>query len=308
MKRSWIAWYTAALALAGAACQDNGSTTASSSAVDVSNGFASLPVGFSNVQSTFADSADSTWTPDGNGRGHHGGFGGRGEQGGNGDGLMCGGLSGFLDLGLGFGGRGLSGGELKGDCSYDAASGRVSCAPETRDGLTITRSAAYTDAEGNSQQAFDSLTTNSINTQVQVSGTRKDPNGSTSTVEHSSDRIVSGLAQGSTQRTVDGTSAGKETTQGSDSTGSYQAVRVIGDTIQGVVVPVSTDSTAYPTAGSITRSMQVTLTYEGQSPTTSSRSEVVTFDGSNTAKVVVTKDGETQSCTLALPGHQLTCS
>jgi hypothetical protein len=221
---------------------------------------------------------------------------------------MCGGLSGFLDLGLGFGGRGLSGGELKGDCSYDAASGRVSCAPETRDGLTITRSAAYTDAEGNSQQAFDSLTTNSINTQVQVSGTRKDPNGSTSTVEHSSDRIVSGLAQGSTQRTVDGTSAGKETTQGSDSTGSYQAVRVIGDTIQGVVVPVSTDSTAYPTAGSITRSMQVTLTYEGQSPTTSSRSEVVTFDGSNTAKVVVTKDGETQSCTLALPGHQLTCS
>src|SRR5215213_3323306 len=214
MKRSLMTWYTAALALAGAACQDSGSPAATPSDTDVSNGFASLPVGFSNVQSTFAASADSVWTPAAGGRDHGGPRAGGSDRGG----MMCGGLGGFLDLGLGFGGRGLSEGELTGDCSYDAASGHVSCAPETWDGLTITRSAAYTDRAGASQQAFDSLATNSVNTEVQVSGSRQGRDGNTSTVEHSSDRTVTGLAEGSSQRTVEGTSAGKETTQGSDST------------------------------------------------------------------------------------------
>jgi hypothetical protein len=100
---------------------------------------------------------------------------------------------------------------------------------------------AYTDAAGNTQQAFDSTTTNIINSQVQVSGTREGRNGNTSRVEHSSDRTVSGLAEGSDQRKVDGTSAGRETATGSDSTGTFEAVRVIGDTVQGIVVPVSTN-------------------------------------------------------------------
>jgi hypothetical protein len=166
----------------------------------------------------------------GEGRGHHGGRGGDGDLGAGGrGGLMCGGLGGF-DLGLGFGGRGLLGGELSGNCAYDASTGRVACAPETNNGLTITRSVAYTDVAGNTQQAFDSTTTDIINSQVQVSGTREGRNGNTSTVEHSSDRTVSGLAEGS------------------DSTGTFEAVRVIGDTIQGIVVPVSTNGQSYPIA------------------------------------------------------------
>jgi hypothetical protein len=308
MQRGSFPFYLAALALAAAACSDSGSSpTTNSSGVDVSSAFSSLPDGFADVQSTFADSSGSEWTPGDSTAGeHHRGHHGGGEFGA--DGLMCGGLGGF-DLGLGFGGRDLFGGELSGNCAYDASTGRVACAPETRDGLTVSRSAAYTDKGGSPQQAFDSTTTNTINTQVQVSGTRQGRNGGTSTVEHSSDRTITGLASGSSQRTVDGTSAGQETTNGSDSTGAYQAVRVIGDTIRGVVVPVSSDSAAsYPTAGSIIRSMAVTLTYEGQSPTSSARREVITFDGSGTAKVVITQDGTTQNCTLALPGRQLSCS
>jgi len=310
MKRTTPALYAAGLALLAAACQDTGSP-ATTSGSDVSSAFSSLPLGFSNVESTFGDSTGTDWTPGtgevgGGGRGHHGGRGGDGDLGAGG-GLMCGGLGGF-DLGLGFGGRGLTDGELSGNCAYDGSTGRVACAPENKDGLTITRSAAYTDAAGNTQQTFDSITTNAINSQVQVSGTREGRNGNTSTVEHSSDRTVSGLAQGSSQRKVDGTSAGKETTAGSDSTGTFEAVRIIGDTIQGVVLPVSSDGESYPTAGTIIRSMQVTVTYQGQSPTASSRREVVTFDGSNTASVVITTDGQTQSCSLALPGRQLSCS
>jgi len=128
---------------------------------------------------------------------------------------------------------------------------------------------AYTDVAGNTQQAFDSTTTNTINSQVHVSGTRQRRDGNTSTVEHSSDRTVSGLAEGSAERKLDGTSAGRETTTGSDSTGTFEAVRVIGDTIQGIVVPVSTNGQSYPTAGTIIRSMQARIIYQGQSPTAS---------------------------------------
>jgi hypothetical protein len=53
---------------------------------------------------------------------------------------------------------------------------------------------------------------------------------------------------------------------------------------------------------------QVWATYEGQFPTTTSRREVVTFDGSGTAAVEVTENGVNRSCTLALPHGQLTCS
>jgi hypothetical protein len=301
-----------AVALAGAvACQDSGNPTQTSDTATLANALASLPIGFSNVQSTFADSTNSEWTPgegDRGGEGGHEGHHGGGSGGGNG--MMCGGLGGLGGLGLGFGfGRNLFGGQLPGTCAYDAASGRVSCQPETRNGLTVTRSAAYTDASGDVQDGFDSVSTNSVNVQVEVTGSRTRQDGNTTTVQHNSDRTVTGLAEGSTQRTVNGTSAGTETTTGSDSVGTFNAVRIIGDTIQNVIVPASTnDSTSYPTAGSIVRSMQVSATYEGQTPTNTSRREVVTFDGSSTAAVEITENGATRSCSLALPHGQLVCS
>jgi hypothetical protein len=305
MKQSLSPFSAVAWMLALAACQDSSSPVSSASTIDVSSAFNSLPVGFSDVQSTFDDTTGTDWTPGRVVNGFH--HGGGPDAGGRGDGMMCGGLGGFLDIGLGFGSRGLMGGDSLTNCAFDAATGRVACAPKTRDGLTISRSVAYTDASGAVQEEFDS-TTNTVNVQMQVSGTRERRDGSSTTVEHSSDRTVSGLAQGSARRSIDGTSAGKETTTGSDSVGTFNAVRIIGDTIQGVIIPTSSDSASYPTAGTVVRSMQVTATYEGQTPTTSSRREVITFDGSNTAAVVITKDGNTQTCTLSLQGHQLTCS
>ncbi len=73
-------------------------------------------------------------------------------------------------------------------------------------------------------------------------------------------------------------------------------------------IPSSTNDESYPTAGTIIRSMQARITYQGQSPTAASRREVITFDGSNTARVVITADGQTQNCTLALPGREISCS
>ena len=80
-----------ALALA-AGCQDSGAPAGTSSALDLANGFNTVPMGFSEVQSTFADSTNSGWAPGEGGRGHHGGAGG----------MMCGGLGGLAGFGLGF--------------------------------------------------------------------------------------------------------------------------------------------------------------------------------------------------------------
>lgn len=225
---------------------------------------------------------------------------------------MMGGGLGDLFLGHGFGpgfGHGRFGDSILNNCSFDAASGRVVCAAETHDGLTVNRSLAFTTASGMAQSAFDSLTTNTINTKIAVSGTITRRDSAVSTVNHASDRTVSGLATGSTQRTVNGTSAGRETTTGADTAGTFTVTRTMGDTILNVVVPVQASSTTpvYPTAGKVIRSAQATVT-RSSGTTSTSRREVVTYDGSSTAKVEITQDGVTKSCTVELPRGRLVCS
>jgi len=318
MRRA-ISLVAAGLVLTLIGCAES---TAPGSSSALSSAFTSLPLGFQFVPSTFAGgaAADSDgWTPGGDrgfgplGRDEHGGPG----AGGDGS-MMCGGLGGAfhgdgLGLGMGHGfDRGIFGGifagtSLPGTCAFVVASGRVVCDPITHDGLTITRSAAYTTGGGTVQASFDSLTTNTINIRVSVSGTKVRRDNATSVVQHTSDRTVSGLAPGSTQRTVNGTSAGTENITGTNTTGAFTAVRTIGDTVTGIVIPASTTGFAFPTAGTVVRSAQVVLTYAGQSPTTSTRREVVTYNGTTSATVTITRDGVTQTCTLALPRGRPVC-
>jgi hypothetical protein len=187
-----------------------------------------------------------------------------------------------------------------------AATGRVTCTPETRDGLTITQSASYTTAAGGAQSGFDSLT-DTINTQISVTGSQARRDSSSTTVSDASNRTVSGLAQGSTQHTENGTAIGTETTNGTDPTGAFVAVRTATDTTTGIVVPVSDTGRTYPVAGTIIRAMSVSLTYAGKAAQTSTHREVITYNGSNTAQLVITQDGTTRTCTLPLPFGKPTC-
>ena len=118
---------------------------------------------------------------------------------------------------------------------------------------------------------------------------------------------MTGLASTATQRTVNGTSAGTETTTGKDTAGTFTVARVIGDTTSGIIIPITSGRPTYPTAGSVIRSMKVTLTYTGKTPASSSRREVVTYDGTATAKLVITQDGTTKKCTIPLPRGRPTC-
>lgn len=290
-------------AVIAAACSE---TSSPNNLFDLTNtsAFSSVPAGFSQLSSSF----DSTGGP-GEGpfrpefEGHHGhGPGGPGGGPGFGLGFMGGGLGGLF-----FGGD-LFHFHNDGNCAFSSSTGLVTCSGNTRDGLTVTRVSSYKNAAGQAQEKADS-TTNSIATTTTVKGTATRRDSSTSVIDETSSQTVTGLAKGSAQRTINGASAGSETTTGTSAQGAFTSKRVAGDTIQGVVIPAPTSTTAppYPTAGTVIRSISVSVTLSGQAATTHARREVVTYDGSATAKVVITQDGTTQNCTLPLPRGRLTC-
>ena len=361
MRRSNIrAWYRRAAfvtpLLGIAACAELNSPRSSTlSAAALTAAFSTVPVGFGDVSTSFVGTSAASVRSAGFWLG--GGREGRMDRGS----LMGGGLAANYSgegegFGRGFGNRGPFGGGVSCDGTFDSGLGRVICAAQTRNGLTISRSAQYKDVSGAIQQAFDSTTTNSVNTQTSVTGTvtyepedeneagddrggnrgsggNRGPGGgracwgdgrgvgglllgdtativsATTSVNDASDRTVTGLAKGSTERTVNGTSMGQESTTGESSRGQFTATRVVGDTTSGLVIPVAIDnSQTYPTAGTVIRAIQASLTYEGQAAITVTRREVVTYDGSATAKVVITENDSTRTCTRPLPRGPLSCS
>jgi hypothetical protein len=345
---------TAAALVAGGCAESP--TAPEAASLSLADAFATATPGFDALTSSYAATgATNTWVPGqlgammhrGGGPGGPGGPGGRGGPGGPGGpggrgpgfgGLMGGGLGG--DFSGGAFGRGFGHGPFGGGaaCTGTFTAGRVNCADVTADGLTLTRSIAYTNAAGAAQAAFDTLTTNTVNVRTTVSGTRtftpdsgRDGRGghldhgrgrgfgfladsgvtitrATTTVQSSSDRTVGGLAPASTQRTVNGTSAGRESTTGTTSAGTFTAQRVMGDTVRGVIVPVVASGVSYPTAGTVIRAMQATVTYSGQAARSATRREVITYNGTATATVVITENGTVRNCTLPLPRGRLTCS
>ena len=311
-----LAATTIALAIIGTACSDRSTTAPAASSAALANALTLALSGNDQSQTSYVGTPSAS-----SGRGYS-----PDDSAHDGGGFMGGGLgSHFLGDEFSAGHRGGRFGEddLDGACVFSAASGRVECAPITRHGLTIGRSAAYTDANGKVQQARDTATTNTINTRTTVSGTvlfdgrrghhdddheaEAAAGADTSVVALASNRTVSGLASGSTRRTVNATSAGTETTKGTDSTAHFTIVRVAGDTTTGLVIPVGATGASYPTAGTIVRAMQATLTYDGSAPLSTQRREVITFDGTAVARMTITQNGATKQCTIPLPHGRPTC-
>lgn len=305
--------------------------------------FAATPVGYGDLSSSFVGASAAAFSDASLWIG-----GGRGAAFGAGQ-LMGGGLGDPFVGGVGFGPGGHGGpfggpfaGGLGCAGTFDASTGRVECAAETHNGITVTRSAAYADASGAAQQAFDSLTTNRVDLQTSESGTvtydraadssghAGGPHGwghgrgdvgrllgdtatiltATTTVSAKSERTTSGLASGSTQRTVAGASSGTESTTGTSSRGAFTASRTFADTTSNLVIPVRTATDTappLPKSGTVIRVVDATLTYTGQTPVTLSRREVVTYDGTSTITVTITENGTTKTCTRTLPRGALTC-
>src|SRR5204862_4271675 len=74
---------------------------------------------------------------------------------------------------------------------------------------------------------------------------------------------------------------------------SFTAVRDAADTTTGLVIPIVDGRPTIPSAGTVIRTMNVSITPTGGTATGRSRREEVTFDGSNVVRVKVTQDGTT---------------
>lgn len=273
--------------------------------------FSSTPAGFEQLTTSFNSSdTDGAFMPDFDGHGDRRGHGGGGDHGddrggpGFGLGLMGGGLGGFLM------GDGLVNDHFfrfrTGKCAFQSGVGVV-CADTTRNGQVVSsKTIKYTTASGTLQSSIDS-TTDGVELTATVKGSVTRRDSSTSSTDAANHQKVTGLTTAA--RHVDGTSNGTETSTGTSIFGAFTSKRVTADTISGVVIPKATTSNTkvYPTAGSVTRTMSLTLTVQGANLSTT-RKETITYDGSATAKVVITKDGTTQNCTMPLPHGKLTCS
>ena len=327
-RKHLIAAGVAATALALAACTDL--TTTRTNSLAFAQAFATMPAGFSANSNTFDASGDNGMPffpgalgmgadkggpgmgppPGDHGKGpgdHHDGFGPDGIMGF----LMGGGLGPDFIGGIPFGrgkGRGPFGRfDLPESCTFDSGTGRVTCPTKIAKSDTINVSFAFKDTAGIAQAKFDTLSTNSVNVKTTVSGARIRRDSSVTTLSHTSDRTVAGIAPGKTERSVNGTSKAHESTSGTREGVNFTLVRDAGDTTTNVVIPIVDGKPTIPSSGTVIRAMTVTITPEGGSPTTKSRREVVTFDGTNVVKVTVTQDGETKNCTITLPGRKLVC-
>ena len=266
--------------------------------------FSSAPAGLDLVSSSYASSGDN---------GMPWGGPGRGPGGGPGMGGFMGGGLGDAFIGNAAPGRGPHGGpfgiRIDASCVFAASTGDLTCGPTDKNGLAVTSIYTIKNAAGTAQSAIDSLTTKSVRVRTSVSGTasRSRDGNVTATVSHSGDRTVTGLAAGSTQRTVNGTSQGNETATGTNRDDkTFSSVRTSADTTKGLVIPVSATAQTYPTAGTVTRRMKVIMTINGTS-STKERREVLTYDGSATAKLQITDNGTTKNCTVALPRGRPSC-
>jgi hypothetical protein len=210
---------------------------------------------------------------------------------------------------IGFG-RGVGRGPFHEDsvgssCAFASSTGVVTCGPVTKRGLTVQVTATIKKADGTAQAKVDSLT-NSLTLHSEVSGTITRRDSATSKINHKSDRVVTGLAVGSTQRTVDGTAVGTETTTGISDAGAFTSIRTVNDTTSGIIIPLAEGRPTFPTAGRVSRNTGVAITVGGTT-TTHTRSEIVSYDGTATAKIVINQDGTVKNCTMALPRGHLIC-
>lgn len=151
--------------------------------------------------------------------------------------------------------------------------------------LSGTREVTHYDADGIAQDAYDELTTASIHFFLDVEG-EVERDAWSASIDRTRDMTVSGLEGEETHRTFNGT--GDEDVSRSrhleDGDRTYSMTGSF--TYSDVVVPVPGSDPRYPISGTITRSMTSTRT-NGDDTNTRSVDVTITFDGDETATIVV---------------------
>ncbi len=176
-------------------------------------------------------------------------------------------------------------GGWQGACPYDAASGRFTCPTQARENMTITRSYAFSDANGQPQSAFNGTTTASANFRSTMSGSVSRDQW-TASIARTRDFTQSGLAGAETQHIINGVGSSTESRSRHTDAGDRTYTMSTVATFANVVVPFPRTRGAWPLSGTVTR--QITATRDGGAEAGSrSRTATLTFNGTQFATMVV---------------------
>lgn len=196
-------------------------------------------------------------------------------------------------------------------CRYNESEGRWVCPPVHRDGLTLLRSFAYVDGDGDPMRRFDPLLTAGANTRTAVFGTLERDNG-TVRIRSAGDMTVSGLLGEETTHILDGREVGKrEATLATDQGTSSSVLEFANQTIA-VVVPIVRHADRmlplrqWPLSGQAIRAHALTVTRNGESRTERWR-ETTTFNGTAIVPVEIVSSRGTRSCLRNLETGALRC-
>jgi len=168
--------------------------------------------------------------------------------------------------------------------------------------LSGTRDVTFYDASGATQDAYDALTTERMETLVDVAGEVSRDNWS-ATIARTRDMVITGLAGENATRTVNGSGTEDVNRSRLLEDGETSTATIGGSfTFTDLVVPVPGSAVHYPLSGTITRNMTVVVVNGREGDVDKTVNVVITFDGSETATGTI--NGETFEIDLtAREGH-----
>jgi|GEM_PF-3231642 len=167
-------------------------------------------------------------------------------------------------------------------CTY--ASGRYSCAATTEQGLSVSRSFAFYNAQGQTVQNWDPAVVESVNFQAQVDGHFTQGIVWTAGVHRSANVTVSGLISHAPQRTWNGTGTGNDTLTHVGLDGIRSLAGSSDVSVLNVVMPAKDAASQTPISGSIGVAVHYTASLQGATGSVSkdvTRQVTVTFNGTN---------------------------
>ena len=166
-----------------------------------------------------------------------------------------------------------------------------------RGGLERNRTVTFYDADGAVQEAFDELTTATIEIETTIEGAIERDNFSASVDRHR-EMVVTGLAGEETERTWNGSGESEVSrTRVTDDAGTRSYDMESEAEISNVVRAVDRQAQPWPLSGTIERSVRVEIVNGPNGDETRERHTVLTFNGTQFATLIV--DGEEFEVDLA---------
>lgn len=174
-------------------------------------------------------------------------------------------------------------------CVFNASSGRFTCPDVTHNGLTLSRSVAFFDANGTAMSRYNDTLTASANFQLSVNGIRLVSTGA-DTISRQRSMTATGLLGHETSRTWNGTGTRVDGGYRVDSTRTRTYSTADTTTFANIVVHLPRSQYPFPFSGTITRKIAGSgsvVRATGTRTFTFTRTVTITFNGTRYVPMMV---------------------